>query len=49
LAPVCPIFCEDHVYLSVGAGTPKKDDLRLRQHYVLHAFLGNNDEEFQIA
>jgi hypothetical protein len=49
LAPVCPIFSGDHVYLSTGTRTPKVQDLRANQAYALHAFLGENDEEFQIA
>lgn len=49
LAPVCPIFCGPGIYLSVGAPTPKRADLALRGHYVLHAFLGAQDEEFQFS
>jgi hypothetical protein len=49
LAPVCPIFCGERLYLSVGAHTPKRRDLADPAGYVLHAFLGKNDEEFQIA
>ncbi len=49
MAPVCPIFCDADLYLSVGAHTPKANDLRRHGAYVLHAFLGDNDEEFQIA
>lgn len=49
LAPVCPIFCENGVYLSVGASTPKRRDLDRDGRYVLHAFLAANDEEFRIA
>jgi hypothetical protein len=49
LAPVCPIFCGAHLYLSAGAHTPKATDLRVSGRYVLHAFLGANDEEFQVA
>ncbi|MEJ2132466.1 MAG: pyridoxamine 5'-phosphate oxidase, partial [Gammaproteobacteria bacterium] len=49
LAPVCPIFFEQGIYLSVGAPTPKRADLKERGDYVLHTFLGTNDEEFQIA
>jgi len=49
LAPVCPIFCGRDLYLSVGAHTPKMGDLRERGTYALHAFLGENDEEFQIS
>lgn len=49
LSPVCPIFCGDDVYLSVGAATPKVEDLRARTAYVLHAFLGEDDEELQFS
>lgn len=49
LSPVCPIFSEDHVYISAGAHTPKVAELRAGSAYVIHAFLGANDEEFQVA
>jgi hypothetical protein len=49
LAPVCPIFCDQELYLSVGADTPKRLDLDDNGRYVLHAFLGADDAEFQIA
>ena len=49
MAPVCPIFCDDHLYLSAGIATPKVRDLRNDGAFALHAFLGQNDEEFQIA
>jgi len=49
LAPVCPIFCDPAVYLSVGAPTPKRRDLDHDGRYVLHAFLGASDEEFRLA
>ncbi len=49
LAPVCPIFCGEELYLSAGAHTPKVRDLREHGAYVLHAFLAPNDEELQIA
>ncbi len=49
LTPVCPIFCGDHLYLSAAARTPKASDLRASQTYALHAFLAENDEEFQIS
>ena len=49
LAPVCPIFFDQGIYLSVGSPTPKRADLTERGDYVLHTFLGANDEEFQIA
>ena len=49
VAPVCPIFTNGNIYLSVGATTPKRNDLARNGWYVLHAFLGQDDEEFQIA
>jgi hypothetical protein len=49
LAPVCPIFCDGAVYLSVGATTPKRHDLDVDGRYVLHAFLGPSDEEFRLS
>jgi len=49
LGPVCPIFCGDDLYLSASARTPKVGDLRGDGRYALHAFLGANDEELQVA
>jgi hypothetical protein len=49
LAPVCPIFEPPGLYLSANAASPKTRDLRETGVYVLHAFLGENDEEVQIA
>jgi len=49
IAPVCPIYCGDHLYLSAVGATPKARDLRENGRFTLHAFLGANDEEFQIA
>lgn len=49
LAPVCPIFCDGHVHLSVAAASPKRRHLDADGRYVLHAFLGPSDREFQIA
>jgi Pyridoxamine 5'-phosphate oxidase len=49
LSPVCPIFCDAQLYLSAAAQTPKAADLREAGRYVLHAFLGASDEEFQVA
>ena len=49
LAPVCPIFSDAGVYLSVGRTTPKRRDLEQDGRYVLHAFLAANDEEFRVA
>jgi hypothetical protein len=49
LAPVCPVFCGGALYLSVAARSPKRRDLEADGRYVLHAFLGEGDEEFQVA
>lgn len=49
LSPVCPVFCGDELYLSAGRRTPKVRDLQRGGAYVLHAFLGENDEELQVA
>jgi general stress protein 26 len=49
LSPVNPVFCGDDVYLSAGAHTPKSKDLATDGSYVLHAFLGASDEEFQVS
>ena len=49
LAPVCPIFADGRLYVSVPPATPKCRDLAETGHYVLHAFLGPDDEEFAIT
>jgi hypothetical protein len=49
LAPVCPIFSGDDLFLSVAQTGPKCGDLRATGRYTLHAFLGEHDEEFQIS
>ena len=49
LSPVCPIFCAGELYLSATAASPKVADLASGGHWVLHAFLGEGDEEFQVA
>ena len=49
LAPVCPVFCDDHLYLIAATQTPKARDLANNGQFTLHAFLGDNDEEFQCS
>ena len=49
MAPVCPILTQGAIYLSVGQDTPKRSDLANDGRYVLHAFLGRSDEEFQVS
>jgi len=49
VAPVCPIFCEEGVYLLAGSHTPKVRHLERNGLYALHALVGGDDLEFQIA
>jgi hypothetical protein len=49
LAPVCPVYCGDDVYLVSAGHTPKTVDLRSNGAFVLHALPGAADEEVQIA
>lgn len=49
LAPICPIFCESDVFLSAVSASPKVRNLRGNARFTLHAFLGANDEEFQVS
>lgn len=49
LSPVCPVFCDGALFVIAPAHTPKARDLREHGGYVLHAFLGASDEEFQVA
>jgi general stress protein 26 len=48
MAPVCPILAGEHLYLIVARHTPKLRQLQRDPRYALHAFLGPNDEEFQV-
>ena len=43
------MFCGDELYLVAAAHSPKTSDLRATGSFVLHAFLGANDEELQLA
>ena len=49
LAPVCPVFCGDDLFVVASARSPRTADLRTNTAFVLHAFLGQSDEEFQLA
>ena len=49
MAPVCPIFTTTGVYLCVARHTVKHQDLKNDGRFTLHAFLGENDEEFQFS
>ena len=48
LAPICPIFADDGLYVSAVLHTPKVRDLRAGSRFALHAFLGRDDEEVQL-
>ena len=49
VAPVCPIFSDAGIYLSVRAHTPKCRHLKGDGRYALHALVGGDDLEFQIS
>jgi hypothetical protein len=49
LAPVCPVFCDANLIVVASARSPRTADLRTNTAFVLHAFLGQSDEEFQLA
>jgi hypothetical protein len=49
VAPFCPIFTEQGMYLLAGAHTPKARHLLVNSAYSLHALLGADDLEFQVA
>jgi hypothetical protein len=46
LSPVCPIVTKGRMF--VAAVPPKRENLERNGRFVLHAFLGGNDAEFQI-
>ena len=48
LAPVCPFWSAGELMLIASTGSPKARDLLADPRYALHAFLGADDEEFQI-
>lgn len=49
IAPVCPVFSGEGLYLISSKETPKTTDLMSNPNYALHAFLGRNDEEFRVS
>ena len=48
VAPICPIFAGDGIYVLAGAATPKAAHLSANGRYALHAMVGADDTEFQI-
>ena len=46
LSPVCPIVTKGRMF--IAAVPPKRDNLERDGRFVLHAFLGANDSEFQM-
>ena len=49
VAPVCPVFTDTGLYVLASTGTPKVGHLRRDPRYALHAQVGADDLEFQIA
>ncbi len=49
VAPFCPIFTDKGLYLLAAAHTPKANHLLRNPNYSLHALLGPDDLEFQVA
>jgi len=49
LAPFCPIFTDTSLYLLAAANTPKTRQLAKNAAYSLHAMVGADDLEFQVA
>lgn len=49
VAPVCPIFALDDLYVCATTRSPKRRDLERDGRFCLHAALGANDEEFQVS
>lgn len=49
VAPFCPIFTDSGLYLLAAAHTPKAHHLQKNSAYSLHALLGADDLEFQVA
>jgi hypothetical protein len=43
------MLAHGNLYLSVGEVAPKRFDLADDRRYALHAFLGRDDEEFQVS
>ena len=48
VAPVCPIFSGNGIYLSIATSTPKLSHLRTNPAFALHAQVGADDLEFQV-
>lgn len=44
--PVCPIFCEGRVYVTIPRVSPKTRDLQANPRYMLHSFPDQQDPEF---
>ncbi len=46
--PVCPVIAGEHLYVSIGADSPKLRDLRRNGRYMIHALPGKDDDEFSV-
>ncbi len=49
VAPVCPVFTDQGMYVLASAATPKVAQLRRDPRYALHAQVGADDLEFQVS
>ena len=49
VAPFCPVFADRGMYLLAAAETPKVRHLAANSAYALHAMVGTDDLEFQVA
>lgn len=49
VAPVCPVFTHDALYVLASRATPKVLQLRRDPRYALHAQVGATDLEFQVS
>lgn len=49
VAPVCPVFTEQGMYILASAATPKVAQFRRDPRYALHAQVGADDLEFQVS
>jgi len=46
--PVCLIFADGHVYVTIPRVSPKTRDLQANQSYMFHSFPGKEDPEFSM-
>ena len=49
MAPVCPIFCADGIYVLIVRTSPKYWHIKNGSRFVIHAMVGADDLEFQVS